>query len=33
MLEILNKVNEPNDIKGLSNEELEKLAGEIREIL
>ena len=33
MLEILNKVNEPNDIKGLSNEELEKLAVEIREIL
>ncbi len=28
MLEILNKVNEPNDIKGLSNEELEKLAVE-----
>ena len=33
MLEILNKVNEPKDLKGLSKEELEKLAGEIREIL
>ena len=33
MLEILNKVNEPKDLKGLSKEELEKLAEEIREIL
>ena len=33
MLEILNKVNEPKDLKGLSKEEMEKLAGEIREIL
>ena len=33
MLEILNKVNEPKDLKVLSKEELEKLAGEIREIL
>ena len=33
MLEILNKINEPKDLKGLSKEELEKLSGEIREIL
>jgi 1-deoxy-D-xylulose-5-phosphate synthase len=33
LLEILNKVNEPKDLKGLSKEELEKLAEEIREIL
>ena len=33
MLEILNKVNEPADLKGLSNEELTKLAEEIREVL
>lgn len=33
MLEILNKINEPKDLKGLSKEELGKLSGEIREIL
>lgn len=33
MLEILNKINEPKDLKGLSKEELEKLPEEIREIL
>ena len=33
MLEVLNKINEPKDLKGLSKEELEKLSGEIREIL
>ena len=33
MLEILNKISEPKDLKGLSKEELEKLSGEIREIL
>ena len=33
MLEILNKINEPKDLKGLSKEELEKLSEEIREIL
>ena len=33
MLKILNKINEPNDLKRLSNEELEELAKEIREIL
>ncbi len=33
MLEILNKVNEPKDLKGLSQEELKELSSEIREIL
>ena len=33
MLEVLNKINEPKDLKGLSKEKLEKLSGEIREIL
>ena len=33
MLEILNKINEPKDLKGLSKEELEKLSEKIREIL
>lgn len=33
MLEVLNKINEPKDLKGLSKEELEKLSKEIREIL
>ena len=33
MLEILNKINEPKDLKVLSKEELEKLSEEIREIL
>lgn len=33
MSEILNKINEPKDLKSLSKEELEKLSGEIREIL
>ena len=33
MLEILNKINEPKDLKGLSKEELEKLSEEIRESL
>ncbi len=33
MLEILNKINEPKDLKCLSKEELEKLSLEIREIL
>lgn len=33
MLEILNKINEPKDLKSLSKEELEKLSEEIREIL
>ena len=33
MLDILNKINEPKDLKGLSKEELEKLSEEIREIL
>ena len=33
MLEVLNKINEPKDLKGLSKEELEKLSEEIREIL
>ncbi len=33
MLEILNKINEPKDLKKLSKEELEKLSEEIREIL
>lgn len=33
MLRILNKINEPKDLKQLSNKELEELAKEIREIL
>ena len=33
MLEVLNRINEPKDLKGLSKEKLEKLSGEIREIL
>ena len=33
MLEVLNKINEPKDLKGLSKEKLEKLSKEIREIL
>ncbi|MGN1311912.1 MAG: 1-deoxy-D-xylulose-5-phosphate synthase [Bacilli bacterium] len=33
MLSILNKINEPKDLKNLSSEELNKLAEEIREIL
>ena len=33
MLSILNKINEPKDLKKLSKEELNKLAEEIREIL
>lgn len=33
MLEVLNKINEPKDLKSLSKEELEKLSKEIREIL
>ena len=33
MLEVLNKINEPKDLKGLSKKELEKLSKEIREIL
>lgn len=33
MLEILNRINEPKDLKKLSKEELEKLSEEIREIL
>ena len=33
MLEILNKINEPKDLKGLSQEELKELSSEIREIL
>ena len=33
MLEVLNKINEPKDLKDLSKEELEKLSDEIREIL
>lgn len=33
MLEVLNKINEPKDLKGLSKEELKKLSEEIREIL
>ncbi len=33
MLEVLNKINEPKDLKILSKEELEKLSKEIREIL
>ena len=33
MLNILNKVNEPNDLKGLSLDELNQLADEIREVL
>ena len=31
MLNILNKVNEPKDLKDLSLDELNQLAGEIRE--
>ena len=30
MLEVLNKINEPKDLKVLSKEELEKLSEEIR---
>lgn len=33
MIEILNKIQEPNDLKKLSKKELEKLAEEVREIL
>lgn len=33
MLKVLNKINEPKDLKQLSNKELEELAKEIREIL
>ena len=33
MLEILNKINEPKDLKGLAQEELKELSSEIREIL
>ena len=33
MLNVLNKINEPKDLKNLSSEELNKLAEEIREIL
>ena len=33
MLNILNKVNEPKNLKDLSLDELNQLAGEIREIL
>ena len=33
MIKILNKINEPNDLKSLSIEELKTLASEIREIL
>ena len=33
MLKILNKVNEPKDLKALSQEELKELSSEIREIL
>ncbi len=33
MLEVLNKINEPKDLKVLSKEELEKLSKEIRKIL
>ena len=33
MLNVLNKVNEPNDLKKLSVSELNKLSEEIREIL
>lgn len=29
MLEILNKINEPKDLKGLSQEELKELSSEI----
>lgn len=33
MLNVLNKINEPKDLKSLSEDELNKLAEEIREIL
>lgn len=33
MLKVLNKINEPKDLKQLSNKELEELAKEIREVL
>ena len=33
MLRVLNKINEPKDLKNLSSEELNKLAEEIREVL
>lgn len=33
MIEILNKIQEPNDLKKLSKKELERLAEEVREIL
>ena len=33
MLSVLNKINEPKDLKNLSSEELNKLAEEIREVL
>ena len=33
MLNILNKINEPEDLKKLSEESLNKLAGEVREVL
>ena len=33
MLEIINKINEPKDLKGISEQELSKLSEEIREIL
>ena len=33
MLNVLNKINEPRDLKSLSEDELNKLAEEIREIL
>lgn len=33
MLKVLNKINNPDDLKDLSNEELNQLAGEIRQVL
>ena len=33
MLNVLNKINEPKDLKKLSKEELEDLSKDIREIL
>ena len=33
MINILNKINSPEDVKKLSNDELEGLASEIREVL
>ena len=33
MLNVLNKINEPKDLKKLSKEELEELSKDIREIL